>query len=337
MNAHHGALSARSSLAAATSDHGSQRHRTPASRNIPAPRDVAEVHTHDGATVLLRRHGNPSGPRLVLSHGNGLSADAYYPFWSLLTDDFDLVLYDFRNHGWNPVGEPGAHRIETFVRDNACVAGAIDQHFGPRPRIGVFHSTSALTAILPGAECHGYTALVLFDPPTNPRARDLRVMRAAERLGRRLARTASTRRESFTAWEELAQTYRDSAAFRFLCPGAADYLARTTLRRSAGAYALCCPRSYEAQIFAQMFQWSTRADYGRLRCPAKVIGGDPVVPFSFLPSVHLPDIVALDYDFLPDTTHFLQLEQPAACATLMLEFLEHNNLCVSPTTHDKVT
>ena len=49
----------------------------------------------DGALIILRRHGNPKGQRIVLSHGSGLSADLYYPFWSLLTDSFDIVIMMF--------------------------------------------------------------------------------------------------------------------------------------------------------------------------------------------------------------------------------------------------
>ena len=56
--------------------------------------------------------------------------------------------------------------------------------------------------------------------------------------------------------------------------------------------------------------------------PTKAIGADPTQPFSFLPSVDLSDLLILDYDFIPDTTHFLQLEQPEMCVSLMLEFLE---------------
>ena len=113
---------------------------------IPKPLAVYEAYAPDGASIILRRHGNPEGPRLVLSHANGLSADSYYPFWSLLCDRFDLVLYDFRNHGWNPVGDLRKHNIPTFVRDNASVVRAIDRHFCDKPKIGVFHSMSAVSA-----------------------------------------------------------------------------------------------------------------------------------------------------------------------------------------------
>ena len=59
---------------------------------------------------------------------------------------------------------------------------------------------------------------------------------------------------------------------------------------------------------------------------AKVIGADPVIPLSFLPSVDLSDMVALDYDFVPETTHFLQLEEPQECANRSLDFLTNHGL-----------
>ena len=71
---------------------------------LSKPHCVVEVPIAGDASIFVRRHGNPDGPRLVLSHGNGLAADLYYPFWSLLEDRFDLILYDFRNHGWNSLG-----------------------------------------------------------------------------------------------------------------------------------------------------------------------------------------------------------------------------------------
>ena len=154
----------------------------PARWEIPPPLAVHQVRMPDGAGIFLRRHGNPKGPRLVLSHCNGFSADTYYPFWSLLADRFDLILYDFRNHGWNPVGDRQAHCIETFVQDNRTVVAAIDRHFGEKPRIGVFHSMSAVTAILQLADSDAFTALVVFDPPTCPHGResqDIRKMAGA--------------------------------------------------------------------------------------------------------------------------------------------------------------
>ncbi|MDE2652649.1 MAG: hypothetical protein OXI71_02440, partial [Gemmatimonadota bacterium] len=115
--------------------------------NLPDPLATAVARTEDDARIVLRRHGNPAGPRLVLSHGNGLATDLYYPFWSLLTSRFDLVLYDLRNHGCNPPNDTGNHDVATIARDNDRIFRAIGRHFGEKTWTGVFHSLSAVAAL----------------------------------------------------------------------------------------------------------------------------------------------------------------------------------------------
>ena len=291
---------------------------------VPEPLSVAEVRTADGTPIILRRHGTPEGPRLVLSHANGFSADTYFPFWSLLIDRFDVVLYDFRNHGWNPTGEQQAHTIPTFVRDNESIAQGIDRHFGAKPKIGVFHSLSAQTAVLQAAERSAFSALVLFDPVLCPPGRSPQELKKLETTMLRLGKAARRRQERFETQEEFAERIRGTPTFKLLRPGVADLLARTTLRRDNGGtgYALRCPREYEAQVSEEGYRWARAVNLGRLSCPTKAIGADPTQPFSFLPSVDLSDLLILDYDFIPDTTHFLQLENPQECVALMLDFLE---------------
>ena len=285
---------------------------------------MAEVRTADGTPIILRRHGTPGGPRLVLSHANGFSADTYFPFWSLLTDRFDVVLYDFRNHGWNPTGERQAHTIPTFVRDNECIAQGIDRHFGAKPKIGVFHSLSAQTAVLQAAEQAAFSALVLFDPVLCPPGRSPQELKKLEATMLRLGKAARRRQERFETQEEFAERIRGTLTFELLQPGVADLIARTTLRRDSRGtgYELRCPREYEAQVSEEGYRWARAVNLNRLSCPTKTIGADPTQPFSFLPSVDLSDLLILDYDFIPDTTHFLQLENPEECVALMLDFLE---------------
>ena len=163
---------------------------------LPEPLAVCEAHGSDGSPIMLRRHGNPEGPRLVLSHANGLAADSYYPFWSLLCGRFDLVLYDLRNHGWNPVGDLRRHNILTFVRDNSSVVRAIDRFFGVKPKIGVFHSLSAVTAVLQSVEEMGFSALVLFDPATCANARESQDIRKMSSLMSEKARKRQDRFET---------------------------------------------------------------------------------------------------------------------------------------------
>ena len=111
-------------------------------------------------------------------------------------------------------------------------------------------------------------------------------------------------------------------------PGVRRLMARTTLRWSAetGEYELRCPREYEAQITDYVRSFSPLLDFETLTCPAKVIGADPTLPYSYLPSFDLSHVLTVDYDFLPEATHLLQLEQPAQCAAMVREFLERNGI-----------
>ena len=79
--------------------------------DIPEPHATFDVSLDDGSVTVVRRHGNPTGPRLVISHGTGLAVDLYVPFWSAFLDDFDLIVHDLRNHGWNDRGALANHTI----------------------------------------------------------------------------------------------------------------------------------------------------------------------------------------------------------------------------------
>lgn len=295
---------------------------------LPEPHSVCEVRHDDGSVTKLRRHGNPRGPRLLLSHGNGLAIDLYYPFWSLLADDFDLFVYDVRNHGWNAVGSPAGHNVPNLVLDQEHIVEALDVHHGRASTIGVFHSLTALTALLSPTLGTGRTgelsAWVLFDPPLfKPRMGEAELDEAAERLAARLRQRAGR----FGDKADFVELIRFMLLTRAV-PGAAELMAQTVLRESpdGGGYELRCPREYEAQIASYLRTYAFLVDLGALPCPTKVIGADPMTAFSYMPTFNLSHIETVDYDFVPKTTHFLQLEQPAECVAEMLRFLEDRSL-----------
>ena len=302
---------------------------TGAALQVPDPHGVAIVRLADGASITLRRHGNPNGPRLVLSHANGFAADAYLPFWSLLLSRFDLIVYDLRNHGHNPSTDLASHHVPMMVWDNHRVVGAIDRHFGAKRKIGIFHSISAAIAIYQAAEAQSsFDALVLFDPPIcPPRLSEARRARV-EALGPCLAKRARSRRSFFDRWEDLAESYQRARGFERLVPGACELLAKATLRPRAGreGLELSCPAQYEANLLDQLYKWTVSIDLDALDFPVKVIGSDPIEPFSFLPSVDPALLIRIDYDFVPESSHFLQLEVPEDCVELMLDFLAKADL-----------
>jgi len=99
----------------------------------------------DGAKILVRRHGRADGVRLFLSHGNGFAADAYFPYWEYLLAKFELLVFDFRNHGQNAPVVPPHHSYEQLTRDLERVIQSVKVRLGERPTAGLFHSMSART------------------------------------------------------------------------------------------------------------------------------------------------------------------------------------------------
>ena len=294
--------------------------------NVPTPAVVFDVTAADGYTLIVRRHGNPSGSRLVLSHGNGFAIDAYFPFWSCLTARFDCFVYDVRNHGWNAVdGDPLKHNIPFIVDDGKRIVREIQRRFGAKTTIGVFHSLTSVVALHQATADNDFAALVLFDPPLcPPGGLPIQLQAMGCDMGDRIRK----RRTRFENPEQFAASLRGSWGFERLTPESLDLLARTTLRPATDAesYELCCPREYEAHITEHGFAWAMTADFAHARCPVKTIGSDPTTPYSFLPSRKLDEMLSIDYDFVPETTHLLPLEAPRICAALMVEYLEERGL-----------
>ena len=282
---------------------------------VPQPLSTLDVPVDGDTVITLRRHGNPEGQRLVLSHGNGLAIDLYYPFWSLLTEEFDLIIYDLRSHGWNTVGTLENHNLPTLVRDHDRILEAIDRNYGQKPQIGVYHSISALATLLSPGNGSAYSALVLFDPPICRPGASYEELEAAATRAAAMARRRTARfptREVVCGPPPIPTNLPACAV-----PGVYDLVAQTTLRavfRCWTAMSLRCPRDHEAQIIEYAGIFAVSVDFGKLLCPTKVIGADPTLPYSYLPTLDLGDMLGVDYDFLPETTHFLQLEQPQECA-----------------------
>ena len=288
---------------------------------IPPPISVCEVRLHDDSITTVRRYGNHSGLRLVVSHGNGFAIDLYYPFWSLLAEDFDLMVYDLRNHGWNRVGVQRNHNIPILMHDHDLILDSIADRYGDKPTVGVFHSVSALVSLL--SFSRRYSAQVLFDPPLcKPTANEAEFDAAAERR----AAMARRRGHRFRTEEEFAEMLAYMPGFMRVQPGVRELMASSTLRRTphGRGFELRCPREYEAQLLEYVRSFSPLMDLEEIPCPTKVIGADPTLPSTYLPTFDLSQMLTVDYDFLPESTHLLQLEQPAKCAALLRDFLEDN-------------
>lgn len=291
---------------------------------VPEPHSVCEVAIDERTATVVRRHGNPdAGVRLVLSHGNGLAIDLYYPFWSLLADEFDLMVYDIRNHGWNRVGRRQEHNIPTLIHDHDLVLETIERSFESKPTVGIYHSLSTLLPLLSFSS--NYAALILLDPPLcKPGANQVELHDAAERAAAMIER----RGYRFETQEKFAAFLGCLPTFARVVPGGLDLMARTTLRQSADGrgYELRCPREYEAQLMNYGRSFFPLLDLELLTCPTKVIGGDPMLPYAYLPTFDLSSVMSIDYDFIPEATHLLPLEEPGECVAVVREFLKRHEL-----------
>jgi pimeloyl-ACP methyl ester carboxylesterase len=298
---------------------------------IPTPNMTFDVPLEDGAQIRMRRHGNPDGVRLLLAHGNGFASDAYYPYWKHLLGDFDVLVFDFRNHGQNVPADPPNHNYPQLSRDLERVIEAVRARLPQRPTAGIVHSMSGRTAMKHAIEIGWrWDALVLFDPPNVP-PRGHPAYAPMEVFENKLTEWAKNRRRRFASVDELAEEYRQSRATRNWVPGAHELMARSVLWPSpdGNGYELVCAPENEAAIYTAALTldlWPKADEFGG---PVKLIGCDP--DFKGAPATG-PANRALgieggyDYSFVPGTGHLLQIEKPEECIRLTLEFFRKHRL-----------
>ena len=289
----------------------------------PEPSEVVDAAMDDGAIIRIRRHGNPDGLRVVLSHGNGFAANAYYPFWRELLDRCDVVLFDFRNHGQNPLHLADAHQYARLVADLSLVRKNIDDSFGARPALGLFHSLSA-RANMKRALTEGWLweAMVLFDPPMVPSASH-RLHNATDREMRVLSEWSRRRPDRFDDPAQLAHQFAETRGFDRWIAGAHELAARSVLRQEGNTWVLSCPGELEARIYegnGALGIWPRASDFEK---PVLVIASDPAYPGAQMPATAcraLADECGFPYVAIPGTGHFLQIEEPQLCAREVLDF-----------------
>ena len=293
---------------------------------LPAPNATFDVALDDGANIRMRRHGNPEGVRLLLSHGNGFAADAYFPYWRHLLEQFDLLVFDFRNHGQNVPAVPPNHTYEQLTRDLERVVQAVKAELGERPTAGIFHSMSGRTAMKHAIEIGWrWDALVLVDPPNMPPPEHpaFPPMAAFEK---KLVEWSRARRRHFATVADLTEEYKQSRATARWVDGAHDLMARSVLRRNpdGDGHVLVCDPENEASIYSQAMKLNLWPDADAFDGPVKLIGCDPQVkgaPAIAAANFALGREGGYDYSFVAHTGHLLQIEKPKECADVTLDFL----------------
>ena len=298
---------------------------------LPAPSAIFDVDLDDGAKIRVRRHGNPNGIRILLSHGNGFAADAYFPYWRHFLDKFDLVIFDFRNHGQNVPVEPSNHTYPQLTRDLERAIQEVRSRLGQKQTVGIFHSMSARTAMKHAIEvAWRWDALLLFDPPDVPPVGHPQYA-SMEVFEKRLTEFANKRRRTFASVEELTQEYLQSRATRNWVPGEHELMARSVLRKNPAGegYVLVCAPENEASIYEQAMTlnlWPMATEFGG---PVKLIGADPTAkgaPASATANQALGIEGGYDYAYVEGTGHLLQIERPEECFRITMDFLAKHGL-----------
>jgi pimeloyl-ACP methyl ester carboxylesterase len=290
-----------------------------------------DVTLDDNARIRLRRHGNPDGTRLLITHGNGFAADAYYPFWQHLLSKYDLIVFDFRNHGQNVPVEPSHHHYTQLTRDLERVYSGIESWLGNKKTAGIFHSMSARTAMKHAIEVGWRVdALMLFDPPnvppeTHPRYEAMRVFENT------LTDWAKKRRRAFASVDELAAEYRASRATARWVPGVHELMARSVLRKNPNGdgYVLVCAPENEAAIYAEAMILNLWPLASAFKGPVKLVGADPNMkgtPATAATNQALGVENGYDYCFIEGTGHLLQIEKPQECVAVVEAFLAKHGL-----------
>ncbi len=297
---------------------------------VPPPLATADLVMKDGAIIRLRRYGKAGATRLVLSHGNGLAINAYVPFWLPLSNDYDVVVFDMRNHGENPLHTQEGHTWENFFSDIEEIFQGIATHFGAARTVGAFHSLSSIATLEQALRNESrWDGLCVFDPPMMPPVgHPLHELQHADM--EKLASRALRRQRVFDTPDQLASQFRRRASFSRWLPEAADLLARHTLRQmSDGQWTLCCPPEFESYVFRSNVDPTLFHRLRDMPMPLRIIAGDPASPHTSpaAPTAKAAhDEMGIDYAMVPDTTHFLQVEEPQACRDLLIDFLRKYDL-----------
>lgn len=292
---------------------------------VPPPHSTFDVVMDDGAVVRLRRYGPAGATRIILSHGNGLAINGYLPYWGLLLPDYEVVVFDNRSCGENPV-HTGAYNYDRILKDLDRIYDAIDREFGKKPQIGAFHSMSSRANLKYALDGNRrLDGLIVFDPPmVPPKSHPLHERLDAEE--RVLSRWAESRPDGFDDPSEQAALFRKSRMLSGWVEGAYELMAESILRRDdeTGKWMLVCTGPRESDIYSQNAVLNIWPQADEFPMPVLVIASDPDSKIPSAPGYAcraLRDECGWAYECIEGCGHFLQIQEPEKCADLTRNFV----------------
>ncbi|MFM8320933.1 MAG: alpha/beta fold hydrolase [Chloroflexota bacterium] len=266
------------------------------------------------------------GPVLHFLHANGYPPQAYRPLLERLAQHRRVMAMRMRPL-WPDCRPAEVHNWRPFAGD---LAAYLDQEqLGPV--IGVGHSVGGnATLRLALQQPQRFRAVVLLDPVIFlPQATYLWELTYRLGLAYRvhpLVKGALRRRSAFESRQAMFANYRKKPVFARMDDAALSaYVDSLACEQADGSLALCYPPDWEARIYVT----SLRADLEiwrslpGLQPPLLVVRGALTDTFSEASAAlfqrKLPGARIVS---LPETTHLVPLEAPAAVAGLIETFLD---------------
>ena len=297
--------------------------------DIPSPTETFTVQMDDGADVVIRHHAKPGKTRLFITHGNGFAVDGYRVFWEPLLGDYDVVLFDTRNHGMNaPTGADG-HNYLQLSRDLSSVHKEVTAKLGAVPSVGLFHSMTSRAGMKNAVEIGSpYDGVVFYDPPSVPFPGHP-IFEAMRTFELKLVQWATERRESYGSPGELEAEYTEArASSKWQAQARAD-MAKAVLRKTDGGYELSCRRELEASIYLAALTLDLWPTAEQVKVPSLLVGADPNGrggPPTGPANNALAKEGGFRYVGLEGAGHLVQIERPEECRKALFDFLDDINL-----------
>lgn len=278
--------------------------------------------TSPRAEVGAWRDWGGSGPILHFAHANGFPPGTYRKLIDELT---------IHHHVFSMAARPlWPDSGPVVLRDWSLYAVDLRAELGRRGLhgvVGVGHSLGAVISLLAEAADPGlFSAVVAVDPLILTGIHSL-FWGTTKKLGLggriRLVRGALRRRERFSNRDEARTSYASKSVFASWDPEVLDdYLEAGMVDLPHGGVHLRYPREWEARIFAAA-PHDLWPHLRKVSVPTLFVQGEHSDTFQDAARLRVErEMATARTVVMPDTTHFVPMEQPRALARVIDDFLK---------------
>jgi pimeloyl-ACP methyl ester carboxylesterase len=260
-----------------------------------------------------------NGPDLLLLHANGFLGRVYRAMITRFVGHYHVRTLDWRGQGDSEKPPLEQCRWQDIAQDVKDVIGQL----GLQNFYGVGHSGGGALLALYAATHPGRTkSLALLEPVTVPHEPPFLERLSAE--NHPLVERTLRRRVVWDSRQQLFEAYQGKDAFAAWREDVLwDYVNHGTYELPDGQIALKCPAEVEAQVFATTMSLNIFAQVDRIDCPVLVLRGEHTdAPLALVAERVAQRIPHGSLLTIPDTSHFLAMEQPMTVAQTILTYFD---------------